>query len=84
MSIDTNIFSQMILNLTIQKKENTLWATWVIPQVKAILPLKYQANVINHKVANTTDKIYTIIFLPAEEHVEKIKSNPLWNKRESP
>ena len=58
--------------------------TWVIPQVKAILPLKYQASVINHKVANTTDKIYTIIFLPAEEHVDKIKSNLLWNKRESP
>lgn len=37
MSIDTNIFSQMILNLTIPPKtENTLRATWVIQQVKAI------------------------------------------------
>ena len=52
--------------------------------MKAILPLKYQANVINHKVANTTEKMYTIIFLHAEEHVEKIKSNLLQSKTESP
>lgn len=48
--------------------------------MKAILPLKYQENVIKHKVANTIEIIYTIIFLHAEEHVEKIKSNLLQNK----
>ena len=52
--------------------------------MKAILPLNYQANVINHKVANKTEKMNTIIFLHAEEHVEKVKSNLLQNKRESP
>ena len=38
------------------KKENTLRASWVIPEMKAIPPLKYQANVINHKVAKATEK----------------------------
>lgn len=51
--------------------------------MKAILPLKYQENVIKYKVANTIEIIHTIIFLHAEEHVEKIKSYLLQNKRES-